>query len=194
WRAWRLRPRPVRSADEFPHLFTPFGGRTVLRMQSPSRHSPVRRRLLVSRPVRHRTDLRGNGSEGASVMGSREMAICGIGAVTGYGWGREALWDGLASGKHAARLEAGYGADGDRMAWVARVPDGGQPSDGPSRFVRAMRAAAREAIADAIERGWQPGSRVGVVHAEVLRDVDQWKDFFHHDRNLLSRDYLAMMP
>jgi len=47
--------------------------------------------------------------------------ICGIGAVTGYGWGREQLWDGLSSGVSAVQLHDGYGeALGDKI-WVARV-------------------------------------------------------------------------
>lgn len=127
-------------------------------------------------------------------MSSPEMTICGIGAVTGYGWGRERLWDGLSSGKHAATLEGGYGRDGDESAWVVRVPEGGAEADGASRFARAMRASAREAVADARERGWTPGRRVGVVHAEVLRDTEMWRDFYAHNRFGRGRDYLSMMP
>jgi 3-oxoacyl-[acyl-carrier-protein] synthase II len=127
-------------------------------------------------------------------MGSLKMAICGIGAVTGYGWGREQLWEGLTSGKHAATLEGGYGRDGDEAAWVIRVPEGGTPDDGASRFARAMRAAAREAVDDARGRGWEPGPRVGVVHAEVLRDTDMWEDFYGNNRYVQGREYLSMMP
>lgn len=127
-------------------------------------------------------------------MGRLAPAICGIGAVTGYGWGRERLWDGLTSGKHAATLQPGYGRDGDEDAWIVRIPDGGAEDDGASRFAKAMRAAAREAIADARERGWEPGPRVGVVHAEVLRDTDMWQDFYANNRYVRGRDYLSMMP
>lgn len=127
-------------------------------------------------------------------MVSQQMAICGIGAVTGYGWGRERLWDGLTSGKHAATLEGGYGRDGDEAAWVVRIPEGGTADDGASRFARAMRAAAREAVVDARERGWEPGPRVGMVHAEVLRDTDMWQDFYAHNRYVRNYDYLSMMP
>ncbi|HJQ44702.1 MAG TPA: beta-ketoacyl synthase N-terminal-like domain-containing protein [Amycolatopsis sp.] len=128
-------------------------------------------------------------------MNSRNVGICGIGAVTGYGWGREPLWDGLTEGKHAATLEGGYGPNHDEPAWIAKVADGGDPKDGPSRFSRAMRAAAREAIADAGERGWQQGRRVGLLHAVVLGEVDLWRDFYTvREGNLKSRDYLALMP
>lgn len=121
-------------------------------------------------------------------------AICGIGAVTGYGWGREQLWNGLSSGKHAATLEAGFGRAGNETAWVVRIPDGGFEEDGASRYARAMRAAAREAMADARERGWEPGPRVGVVHAEVLRDTESWHDFYANNRYVQGREYLSMMP
>ncbi|GAB3573400.1 beta-ketoacyl-[acyl-carrier-protein] synthase family protein [Amycolatopsis endophytica] len=128
-------------------------------------------------------------------MDSRQMAICGIGAVTGYGWGRELLWDGLTSGKPAAGLESGYGPQPDEPGWVAKVTDGGHPMDGPSRFARAMRAAAREAIADAGERGWQPGKRVGLLHAVVLGEVDLWRQFYlDRGGDVRPREYLGLMP
>jgi 3-oxoacyl-[acyl-carrier-protein] synthase II len=128
-------------------------------------------------------------------MISQGCGICGIGAVTGYGWGREVFWDGLVEGKVTATLVDGHGPDRDQTAWVALVPDGGDERDGPSRFAKAMRAAAREAIADARNRGWQPGRRVGLLHAIVLGDVDLWRDFYvlHHGRRPV-RDYLALMP
>ncbi|RCW40717.1 3-oxoacyl-[acyl-carrier-protein] synthase II [Halopolyspora algeriensis] len=128
-------------------------------------------------------------------MVSQHFGISGIGAVTGYGWGTAALWDGLSTSKLAASLVEGHGPDRDRPAWVATVPDGGDEKDGPSRFSRAMRAAAREAITDAGHRGWQPGRRVGLLHAVVLGEVDLWKDFYQdQDGRLPVRDYLSLMP
>lgn len=128
-------------------------------------------------------------------MSAEGMGICGIGAVTGYGWGRDALWDGLASGKPAAVVVPGLGPDLGGSGWLARVPEGGDPQDGPSRFARAMRASAREAIADAGDRGWRPGRRVGLLHAVVLGEVDLWRDFYTvRGGRLAVRDYLALMP
>ena len=72
-------------------------------------------------------------------MDTRGIGICGLGAVTGYGWGVGPFWDGLVAGKPAATLTPGYGLDGTEFAWVAKVPDGGDPADGRSRFARAMR-------------------------------------------------------
>ncbi|SFS30505.1 beta-ketoacyl synthase N-terminal-like domain-containing protein [Saccharopolyspora flava] len=123
------------------------------------------------------------------------LGVRGLGAVTGYGWGVEPLWEGLLGGKHAASLLDGYGEDRDRAAWVAAVPPGGDDADGPSRFGRAMRGAAREAIADARARGWREGRRVGLLHAVVLGEVDLWKDFYlRRGGDLSKREYLRLMP
>jgi 3-oxoacyl-[acyl-carrier-protein] synthase II len=128
-------------------------------------------------------------------MGVPHLDIAGLGTVTGYGWGREKLWQGLAAAKPAAVPQPGYPTDGQTAAWAALVPDGGDLSDGPSRFQRAMRFATREAITDAAARGWHPGRRVGLLHAVVLGEVDLWKDFYvTHEGRLPVRDYLALMP
>lgn len=132
-------------------------------------------------------------------MSTREyqdrMPIAGIGVVSGYGWGRETLWRGLHTGKAAAGLYPGYGADRDEYAWIALVPDGGDESLSPSRYARAVQEAAREAIADATERGWRPGRTVGVIHAIVLGAVRDWEDFYlADDSRRRSRDYLRLLP
>lgn len=120
--------------------------------------------------------------------------IIGIGAITGYGWGREALWSGLLSGKPAAVLVDGYDTSGNQV-WLARVPEAGDPGDGDTRSAQAMRAAAREAIVDAGRRGWTPGPRVGVLHAVVLPEIETWRNFYLVDGGRRRvRDYLALMP
>lgn len=126
---------------------------------------------------------------------NKSTQIAGIGAVSGYGWGREPLWEGLLSGKPAATLVGGYGRHGDEDAWLARIPAGGDPNDSSSRYARAMRAAAREAIRDAESRGWQPGRRVGLLHAIVLGDVDEWREFYLQDGgHRRIRDYMRLLP
>ena len=123
------------------------------------------------------------------------MTITGIGAVTGYGWGIGSLWNGLLSGKPAATLVDGFGPTGEENAWLARIGDEGDPLDGLSRFARAMRAAAREAITDAKQRGWTPGARVGLLHAVVVSEVEGWRDFYLKDAaHRRIRDYLTLMP
>ena len=58
-----------------------------------------------------------------------------------------------------------------------------------------MRAAAREAITDALERGWTPGRRVGLLHAVVISEVEEWRDFYLKDAaQRRVRDYLTLMP
>ena len=128
-------------------------------------------------------------------MSSHSIDISGIGAISGYGWGASALWDGLATGKAAAELHLDYTGHGRNPVWLAKVPDGGDESDGSSRFGRALRGAAREAIDDAVARGWQPGRRVGLIHAVVLGEVDEWRNFYLRDEGKRRvRDYLTLMP
>ncbi|MGZ8178543.1 beta-ketoacyl synthase N-terminal-like domain-containing protein [Williamsia sp. SKLECPSW1] len=119
--------------------------------------------------------------------------ISGIGAVSGYGWGRERLWSGLVSGKPAAAMRAGFGPDGT-PGWVSMVPEGGDPADGPTRYTRAMRHSAREAIEDALERGWTPGRRVGLVHAAVMGDTAMHPMFSAPAGSFSGRQYVAVTP
>lgn len=128
-------------------------------------------------------------------MVTPRVSISGIGVVSAYGWGREPLWDGLMSGKPAATAAPAPGDDSGRRTWTARVSDEGNRHDGQSRFARAMRAAAREAIQDAGDRGWRPGRRVGLLHAVVLGEVDLWRDFYtRREGKVPVREYLALMP
>ena len=96
------------------------------------------------------------------------VSVVGVGAVTGYGWGRKHLQQGLLSGRPATRPVAGYASHfpGDRL-WVARIAD-----DDPGHVVgdqaaAALRAAAHEAVEDAHDRGWRAGATVGIVHCLV---------------------------
>jgi 3-oxoacyl-[acyl-carrier-protein] synthase II len=110
------------------------------------------------------------------------MTIAGIGAVSGYGWGRETLWQGMLSGKSAASLQPGYGVGRDKHAWVSVIPDGGD------------RLATR-LLDGASARGWRPGRTVGLLHAIVLGDVANWRDFYLiDDGHRRSRDYLRLLP
>ena len=128
-------------------------------------------------------------------MAVPRIGICGIGTVTGYGWGTTALWEGLLSGVTACTPSPGFRPDPDDPGWVAHIPPGGRLTDGPSRFARSMRASTREAIDDARSRGWAPGRRVGLLHATVLGDVDLWRDFYRaRGGQVRVRDFVALMP
>jgi 3-oxoacyl-[acyl-carrier-protein] synthase II len=115
-----------------------------------------------------------------------------MGAVTGYGWGRKLFTEGLMSGKSAVRWSPGFGPyfENDHI-WAAPVEEGGDSKDGRTRFARATRFAAREAVHDALDRGWRPGPVVGLVHGVILGDVDFQID---KNRRFSARDFLDLMP
>lgn len=122
--------------------------------------------------------------------------IVGVGAVTGYGWGTKHLWDGFLLGESAVRLVTGlegYVRGGE--AYLSMVSDGGDRADGPSRFMRSVRFAAREAITDALERGWKPGPVVGLVHSLEKGDVEMWSDFYRAETSRVRpKTWVNMMP
>jgi 3-oxoacyl-[acyl-carrier-protein] synthase II len=128
--------------------------------------------------------------------GASPVSICGIGAVTGYGWGRKLLWDGLITGESAVVPTPGYSPYLEHdIAYVATIGEGGDPVDGASRHPRALRFAVREALEDAHERGWKPGPTVGLVHATVLGDTELWCDFHQTDpREVTKANWVQLMP
>ena len=68
------------------------------------------------------------------------IAIAGLGAVTGYGWGLGELWKGLMSGKSAAHPVA----FDDFVGLAATVPEGGDEEDSITLFGRgAVRLGPR---------------------------------------------------
>ncbi len=123
--------------------------------------------------------------------------ICGLGAVSGYGWGKESLWEGVLSGRSAAEL-----VSVDGYQYLAARPQPQNPEntdrvrqDHPSQYGRALFAATREAVADARSRGWVPGTRVGMIGAGSLGDIGYRRAYLneHHGR-MRNRDYLGLMP
>jgi 3-oxoacyl-[acyl-carrier-protein] synthase II len=126
--------------------------------------------------------------------------VCGIGAVTGYGWGRKLLWDGLRSGESAVVASEGWTDTlGHDVAYMARITDpeteGDTPVDPRSRYARAVESVVDEAVEDARARGWRPGPTVGLIHAIVLGEVDLWREFYmERDRDVSRAEYLQLMP
>ena len=56
------------------------------------------------------------------------VSLCGIGAVTGYGWGHKLLIEGLLSGESAVRPMSGFAPYFERRRGVGRAHRGqGQP-------------------------------------------------------------------
>ncbi len=124
------------------------------------------------------------------------VSVVGLGAVSGYGWGRKLLWEGLYSGQSADRRMPGFSpVFDDDWGWIAPIEEGGDPADGPSRYSRAVRFAAREAVHDALDRGWRPGPSVGFVQGQTLGDVDMWMSFIRSGpEQITPRHWLGMMP
>ena len=122
--------------------------------------------------------------------------ITGVGAVTGYGWGRKHVWDGFLLGESAVKLVTGLDGyvDGGQ-AYLSLITDEGDSRDGPSRFMQAARFAAREAITDALERGWKPGPVVGVVHSIEAGDIETWSDFYRRgESKIRPKKWVNMLP
>ena len=119
------------------------------------------------------------------------IAIAGLGAVTGYGWGLGELWKGLMSGKSAAHPIV----FDDFVGLAATVPEGGDANDSITLFGRALYGSGREAVEDARQRGWKPGARVGLILCTSLGEVQGWRDFyFEHGGRLRRRHYLQLLP
>jgi 3-oxoacyl-[acyl-carrier-protein] synthase II len=140
--------------------------------------------------------VQGRSNGGESAIATRPPAtVCGIGAVSGYGWGRKHLWDGLESGESAVVASSGWAESlGHDVAYTAHIGDI-EHEDRRSRFARAMETAVDEAIEDAFERGWKPGPVVGLIHAVVLGEVDRLREFYvERDQDVARSEYLQLMP
>jgi 3-oxoacyl-[acyl-carrier-protein] synthase II len=122
--------------------------------------------------------------------------IVGKGAVTGYGWGTKHLWDGLLLGESAVKLTTGLeGYVDGGQAYLSLIADEGDPRDGPSRYTRAARFAAREAVADALDRGWKPGPVVGLVHSLEAGDIETWSEFYRSgESRVRPKTWVSMLP
>jgi 3-oxoacyl-[acyl-carrier-protein] synthase II len=108
--------------------------------------------------------------------------IAGVGAVTGYGWGVDALVKGVGSGESAGRRQTVDGLD----VVAATLPDHPDPDgdagrDNLSRFEQAALFAVDDALADARSRGWQPGGCVGVVFSTGIGDIRTIRDEYFRD-------------
>ncbi len=122
--------------------------------------------------------------------------ITGMGAVTGYGWGTKHLWDGFLLGESAVRLTPGLEGyvDGGE-AYLSLITDEGDRRDGPSRFMQAARFAGREAVNDALERGWKPGRVVGLVHSIEAGDIESWSEFYRSgESKVRPKRWVNLLP
>ncbi len=95
------------------------------------------------------------------------IVVTGLGAVSAWGWGRDALWRGLVSGKTAISTLSRFPIDGLRTRVAAQVPPqpprrgfSGLPEDGGGLSLadRFAMAAAAEGLAQAL--GTEPPDRL----------------------------------
>jgi 3-oxoacyl-[acyl-carrier-protein] synthase II len=108
--------------------------------------------------------------------------IAGLGAVTGYGWGVEALDAGIRAGKPAVGPAHVDGLD----VVAAVIPDrGAEPGDPDQRYEQATLAAVDEALAEAGANGWQPGPVVGVLVGTGIGDIRTVRENYFGDRTPL---------
>ena len=123
-------------------------------------------------------------------------SIVGVGAVTGYGWGAKHLWDGFLVGESAVKLVTGLeGYVKGGQCYISTISDEGDRADGPSRFTRSVRFAAREAVTDALARGWKPGPVVGLIHGVEKGDVEMWSEFYKSgESRVRPKTWINMMP
>jgi 3-oxoacyl-[acyl-carrier-protein] synthase II len=128
--------------------------------------------------------------------GDTPANIVGVGAVTGFGWGAKHLWDGFLLGESAVTLTTGLeGFVDGGQAYLSLIADEGDRRDGPSRYTRAARFAAREAVADARERGWEPGPVVGLVHSLEAGDIETWSEFYRSgESRVRPKTWVSMLP
>jgi 3-oxoacyl-[acyl-carrier-protein] synthase II len=131
----------------------------------------------------------------SSARPASPAAMAGVGVVSGYGWGRDAFWDGLCSGRSAVVDQPELAQQlGKEHYYLARVSDP-EPGSRTTLYGRALLSSAGEAIDDAFERGWEPGPTVGIVHAAVMSDIQEMRDFYLKDSGSRSRfQYLKLMP
>ena len=78
-------------------------------------------------------------------MSGEPVAVTGLGAVSGYGWGVPALWEGLLSGRTAIRCVERFDPGAYRTRLAAEVP-AGPAFDGGHGPVRRLSLADRFAL------------------------------------------------
>ena len=123
-------------------------------------------------------------------MTDRTARIAGLGAVTGYGWGVDALEAGIGAQKPAVAPAHVDGLD----VVAAVVPDrGAEPGDPDERYEQAVLAAVDEAVDEAQANGWRPGGAVGVVVGTGIADIRTVRENYFRDRNPLPSAFPRLL-
>jgi len=127
----------------------------------------------------------------ASVGRRSRAQVAGLGAVTGYGWGRGALAAGLRSKQSAAGQQVVDGLD----VVAATIPANPAPADDEaiSRYEEAALFAVADALDDARARGWRRGARVGVVFCTGIGDIRTTRDEYFRDTQPRPSQFAHML-
>ncbi len=122
----------------------------------------------------------------------RRVVVTGLGAVSPFGAGVKAFWQGISAGACAIRPITLIGTEGFRARVAAEVPEGIGGSRRRSRADRLALTAAREALEDA---GLGPAERrdaalvVGAVGGGML-EVEAW--YWAHARGRSANGAAAL--
>ena len=134
-----------------------------------------------------------SGAEAASYPPD-SIVVTGLGAVTAYGWGVSALWEGVRSGRTAIGPFDRFDATRHRTHLAAQVDLGLAPDQSSARASLADRfaiAAAREAAASARLAPGAPGRRLGVWFGSSTGGMLESERYYE---TLLRRGVLRARP
>jgi len=117
----------------------------------------------------------------------RRVAVSGVGAVSGLGWGTGPLWEGLRSGRTAIRPFRRFDPSLHRTHLAAEVPMDSPPEQAERRLTMADRFAvfaAREAVGQARLAapldGRDADLEAGVWFGSSTGGMFESEGFFHH--------------
>jgi len=134
------------------------------------------------------------------------VVVTGIGAVSGFGWGAAALWEGLRSGDHAVGPFDRFDSGRHRTQIAAQVPAPGDAEveaaagDTSSLADAFAVAAAGEALAQAGLRRGIAGLDAGVYFGSSTGGMHESESFFagllrpRGERSFRLRDLLSQPP
>lgn len=126
---------------------------------------------------------------GAPGEGRVRVVVTGLGAVSAWGWGADALWSGLASGRTAVRGSDRFDTSDQRTHIVAEVPPAppgictGPGARHNSRADHFAVAAALESLRQAGEPTTYPADSVGVFLGGSTAGMPECESFFRQFRN-----------
>ncbi len=102
---------------------------------------------------------------------SRRVVISGVGTVTGFGFGAEALWDGLVEGRSCLRRVTRFDPSGLRSQIAAEVRDFTARDHVPKSYRKAVKVMARD-IELAVAAAKGAVESAGITTKGMLRETE----------------------